>query len=235
MVANIYDAPSAKAITALASSKALATTSYAVAEAAGTSDEKLPLTELLRSAKIINRAIQPFGKPLSVDIRDGYGDALEDAVRALITEAGAVGINLEDYYQAEGRLYTVSEAVDRIKRVLDVARDLGVPDFVVNARCDVLVKGGTLEEVIERGEAYLAAGATTVFVWGGSGRGGVSREEVVRLVEAFGGRLNVLKSGGGLSVKELAEIGVARISVGPLLQGKALERIREVAAELLEY
>ncbi|KAL2785661.1 Phosphoenolpyruvate/pyruvate domain-containing protein [Aspergillus keveii] len=235
ILANIYDAPSAMTIAALPSSKALATASYAVAEAAGTTDDELPLSELLRSAKIISRVIPPFGKPLSVDIRDGYGDALEDAVKALITEAGAVGINLEDYYQAEGRLYTVSEAVDRIKRVLNVARDLGVPDFVVNARCDVLVKGRALEEVIDREKAYLAAGATIVFVWGGSGRGGLSREEVIRLVEAFGGRLNVLKSGGGLSVKELAEIGVARISVGPLLQGKALKRIREVAAELLEY
>jgi 2-methylisocitrate lyase-like PEP mutase family enzyme len=122
-------------------------------------------------------------------------------VKALITEAGAVGINLEDYYQAEGRLYSVSEAVNRIKRVLDVARDLGVPDFVVNARCDVLVQGGTLEEAIDRGKAYLAAGATTVFVWGGSGRGGLSREEVIRLVEAFGGKLNVLKSGGGAERK----------------------------------
>jgi hypothetical protein len=38
-----------------------------------------------------------------------------------------------NYYEAEGQLYSVSEAVDRIQRVLDVARDLDVPDFAVNA------------------------------------------------------------------------------------------------------
>ncbi|KAJ0414661.1 phosphoenolpyruvate phosphomutase-domain-containing protein [Aspergillus carlsbadensis] len=189
ILANTYGAPSAKTIASLSSAKALATASCAVAEAAGTTHDQLPLAELLRSAKIISRAIEPFAKPPSV---------------------GAVGVNIEDYYQAEGRLYTVSETVYRIKRVLDVSQDLGVPDFVVNARCDVLTKGGTLEKVIQRGKAYLAAG-----------RGGVSGDEVIRLAETFGGRL---KSGGGLGMRELAEIGV-----GPLLQGKALERIREVA------
>lgn len=82
--------------------------------------------------------------------------------------------------------------MDRIKKVLDTAHSFGIPDFVVNARCDVLVYGGSLREVVNRGQAYLAAGASTVFVWGGSARGGLHREEVVELVEAFDGRLNVL-------------------------------------------
>ncbi|KAL4886103.1 Phosphoenolpyruvate/pyruvate domain-containing protein [Aspergillus karnatakaensis] len=232
IIANIHDAPSAKAVASLSSSKAIATGSYAIAEAAGTTDDELPLDELLRSAKIIGKMVKPFGKPLSIDIRDGYGDKLEQIVTEFITGAGVVGVNLEDFDSRSGKFYTVSEAAGRIACVLSTAKALNVPDFVVNARCDILVKGGELAEVMERGKAYLAAGATMVFVWGGSGRGGVKRDEVTRLVEAFDGRLNVLK--GELSVKELAEIGVARVSVGPLLQSRAVERIREVAAELLE-
>lgn len=61
-----------------------------------------------------------------------------------------------------------------------------MPDFCVNARTDALGHGGSIEESIDREKAYLAAGATTVFVWGGGDRRGVSAEEVKQLVEALG-------------------------------------------------
>jgi 2-methylisocitrate lyase-like PEP mutase family enzyme len=61
----------------------------------------------------------------------------------------------------------------------------------------------------------------------------LKREEVVQLVEAFDGRLSVLlKLKDGLSVDEVSDIGVARISLGPTLQRIAIERIREVASEV---
>lgn len=79
------------------------------------------------------------------------------------------------------------------------------------------MQGGTLTEVIQGGKKYLAAGATTVFIWGG-GRG-VSSQEVKTLVKEFDGRLNVLLSGkaDGLTIPQIRELGVARISVGPTL------------------
>lgn len=85
-----------------------------------------------------------------------------------------------------------------------------------------------------KGQAYLAAGATCVFVWGGSKRW-LARQEVVKLVEAFGGRLSVayLMSGKGLSVKELADMGVCRMSIGPSLQFIGIEAIRSAAEKLL--
>jgi len=131
-------------------------------------------------------------------------------------------------------MYPVEEATSRVQRALKAATDSGVPDFVVNARCDALIRGGTLDEVIERGKKYLEAGATTVFVWGGSKRG-VSGAEVKRLVKEFDGRLNVsLKWTGGLTVAELAEIGVARISVGPAIQFFAIAEFAKKAEELLK-
>ncbi|KAJ5605317.1 hypothetical protein N7510_010471 [Penicillium lagena] len=234
ILANVYDGASAKAVASLPNSKAIATASYAVAEAAGTKDEDLSHQEIVRSAKAIASSIQSFGKPLTIDIRDGYGEKLESTVKELV-EAGIVGVNLEDFDNETKEMYSMSEAADRIKNVLSTAKAAGMPDFVVNARCDTLVNNGSLDEVIRRGQAYLDAGATTVFVWGGSSRGGISKDEVIKLVEAFNGRLNVLKSStNGLSTKELATIGVARISVGPALQLAALEKIREVAKSLLE-
>lgn len=231
ILANVYDGASAKLIASLSESKAIATASYAVAEAAGMSDDTLTRDELLRAARNVATAIQPFDKPLTVDARDGYGEQLVSTVKELI-EIEVVGINLEDFDNDAKKLYTQSEAVDRIKRALQAAADCGVPDFVINARCDALLYDEDLDEVITRGRAYLAAGATTVFVWGGRARGGISREEVMKLVKAFDGRLNVSKSKTGLTPATLAKIGVARISIGPGLQLAALERMKEMAEEL---
>jgi 2-methylisocitrate lyase-like PEP mutase family enzyme len=232
LLTNIYDGISAKTIAALPSSRALATASQAIAEAAGIDDDDLTLPHNLRATRIIASAIKPFNKPLTVDLQDGYGAHLEHAIGELVS-LGVVGINLEDFDRETNDFFPLPKPAERVRRVLTAARGKGVPDFVVNARCDILAHGGAIEEVIERGKAYLDAGATTVFVWGGSTRGGLKREEVVQLVEAFDGRLSVLlKLKDGLSVDEVSDIGVARISLGPTLQRIAIERIREVASEV---
>jgi len=92
-----------------------------------------------------------------------------------------------------------------------------------------------IEDAIERGTAYLAAGANTVFVWGGSGGRGVSKEEVKRLVDAFTGKLNVKLNlrPGFATVKDVSELGVARISVGPELFAKAMNAYQDAANQLL--
>ena len=235
VLANVYDAPSAKAVASLPSAKAIATASYAVAKAAGTEDDDMTKEMNIAAARVVISAVKEFNKPVSIDFQDGYGDQLEEATTELI-EAGAVGVNLEDYDNEEQKMYSQDEAVARIKRLLAVATSKGVPDFVVNARCDILMHGGQLSEVIERGQAYLAAGATTVFVLGGSIRGGISRDEVIELVKAFDGRLNVSMKlvGDNLNRKQLAELGVARISVGPALQFAAMEKYKQDAENILQ-
>ena len=147
-----------------------------------------------------------------------------------------VSIKLEDYSCGDGRFYTPEEAANRIQRVLKAATAMGVPDFVVNAQSNILVQGGKLEEAIEHGKCYLEAGATTVFVWGGSGRG-TSRDEVKRMVTAFEGNLNVslrLREGDRVTPKEAAQSGVSRCSIfGPQLQSKAMEAYRREAEKVL--
>jgi 2-methylisocitrate lyase-like PEP mutase family enzyme len=235
ILANVYDILSAEAVGSLESCKALATASYAVARASGTVDDDMTLETNLKAVEGIGKVALRLQKPLSVDLQDAYGAELEDAVRGVI-ERGAVGINLEDCDKATGKMYPIDEATSRVKEALAVAKKAGVPNFVVNARCDTLVKGGEMDEVIARGKKYLAAGATTVFVWGGSARG-VSRAEVARMVHEFNGRLNVsMKMGSpdALGVSELAKIGVARISVGPAMQFMAMEYFAQKADEMLK-
>jgi 2-methylisocitrate lyase-like PEP mutase family enzyme len=232
ILANVYDILSARAIAELPVSEALATASSAVAEAAGIADNDLTLKDNLAAVKGIVAVSKEFNKPLTVDLQDGYGPELEGAIETL-TALGVTGINLEDYDRATEKLYDIATATNRVRRALEVAREQGVPDFVINARCDVLVQGGEMKEVLERGKKYIEAGATTVFVWGGSR--GVSKIEVEQLVKTFGGRLNVMlkQSDDGLSIEQLAQIGVARVSIGPALQFVAKKALQSEARRLL--
>ncbi|PLB33624.1 isocitrate lyase/PEP mutase family protein [Aspergillus candidus] len=233
ILANVYDGISAKTIGSLPASKAIATASYAIAEAAGTVDKQLTLEQNMRGVEAIASAIKDLGKPLTVDIQDGYGEQLGDVIKRVIS-VGGVGVNLEDYDKDNKRFYSAADAVNRIKLVLSTASALGVPDFVVNARVDPLLYGGTIEEVISRGQAYLAAGATTIFVLGpleGPHAGSLTEEQIKQLVEAFGGRLNVSLF-GRFTTKEAASLGVSRISIGPKLQFIASAAFQEEAERL---
>lgn len=235
VVANVYDILSAEAVGALPSCKVLATASYAVARAWGTADDDMTMETNLAAVAGVGKVALRLEKPLTVDLQDAYGPELEKAIKGVI-DRGAVGINLEDCDKATSKMYPADVATKRIKQALQVAKKAGVPDFVINARCDTLVHGGEMDEVVERGKKYLDAGATTIFVWGGSARG-VSRAEVARMVHEFNGRLNVsLKLGvpDALTVPELAKIGVARISIGPALQFMAMDYYAQKAEELLK-
>ncbi|PVI03506.1 PEP phosphonomutase-like protein [Periconia macrospinosa] len=234
VLANVWDALSAKAIAALPSTKALATASYAVAAAAGIEDQELTLADNLRAITGIAKVAATYNKPLTADLQDGYGAELQDAVKRLI-ELGVVGCNLEDFSRGRNGLYEVDEAVSRIELVLRVAAENGVPDFVVNARTDSLLVGLSIDEAIARGKRYLAAGATTVFIWGGRARPGMRTAEVEQAATELGGRLNVSMARvrtGGLGVQELRDIGVARISVGPQLMMRTIGAVAEEAEKI---
>ncbi|CAO2654786.1 Nn.00g115190.m01.CDS01 [Neocucurbitaria sp. VM-36] len=235
ILTNVWDAITAKTIASLPGTKALATASYAIAAAAGLADEDLTLEVNLRAASAISKVAKEHNLPLTVDFQDGFGDQLDEGVRSVI-KLGAVGINLEDFSREQNGLYPVAEAQERIRRVLKIAQEEGVPEFVVNARTDSLFAGKDVDEAIQRGKAYLEAGAANIFIWGGPSRKGWSRAEVEKAVEALDGKLNVIlvrMKPGGLSVKELCEIGVARISVGPQLMLRTAGSVGEEAAKVL--
>ncbi|KAE8150004.1 phosphoenolpyruvate phosphomutase-domain-containing protein [Aspergillus avenaceus] len=248
LLTNIYDAATASIIASHPSTKAIATASYAIAASQGVPDSSLTLPLNLASVRSISAALKctkdASGEsianklPLTVDIQDGYADIAQTITE--IINLGAVGCNIEDLDSATGMLRPLPEAVHRIKKAMQTARDLGVPDFVINARTDVLCenpggKPGSIDEAIERGRAFLEAGACTVFVWGGAGGRGVSRGEVAELVAGFSGKLNVklVLRDGFLTVTELKELGVARISVGPELYRAAMGAFKEKADALL--
>ncbi len=235
VLANVWDASSAKAIASHSRTKALATASYAIAMMVGVEDADLTLDLNLRGIEMVAQGLRNAGKaeelPLTADLQDGYADPAETIRKAV--ELGVVGCNLEDADNTKPQLTLrgTDDSVSRVRAVLEAAKEAGVPDFVVNARTDIFGKDGTVEDVMRRGKAYLEAGATTVFVWG-VGKHVITEEEVMKMVEAFEGRLALQPA--DIGIKRLKDLGVARISIGPLLWRKSIKVVQDEGLEILE-
>jgi 2-methylisocitrate lyase-like PEP mutase family enzyme len=120
-----------------------------------------------------------------------------------------------------------------VRAIVAAGEAEGVP-FVLNARTDAFVRGGdrpreaSVADAIERGRAYLDAGATTVFV-----PGPLDADTTRALVEGLGERtLSVIGVPGNLTAAEYEALGVARISYGPLTQRVALTALQDLGADL---
>ena len=223
---NVYDGATAKIVSEHPDTRAIATASFAVAGAIGVADNDLTLEDNLAGIRIVSAIVGKTELPLTADLQDGYDDVAYTIKRAI--DAGVVGANIEDVDNKAGKWRDVDDAVSRIKTALRAASEAGVPDFCVNARTDTLLYGGTISDAIARGTAYLDAGATTVYIWGGPSGRGVSRDELRQLAEGLNGMINVKMNlrPGFLNAKEIAELGIARISIGPELYVKAMAAFR---------
>ncbi len=162
-----------------------------------------------------------------MDFEAGYGNAGETARKAMAV--GVAGANLED------QMKPLAEAVAAVEAVVKAGEAEGVP-FVLNARTDAFVKAGdkprdaVVAEAIERGKAFLEAGAPVVFV-----PGALQREEIEQLVAGLGDRkLTVISVPGmALPTSELEALGVARCSTGPFTQRVALTALQDAAREVV--
>jgi 2-methylisocitrate lyase-like PEP mutase family enzyme len=219
-VVNVWDVITAKVVTDVPGTKALATASHSIAASRGYPDgEKIPVEEMIAE---IGRITAATTLPVTADLEAGYGNP-GDTVRRAIA-AGAVGANLED------QLKPLPEAVAAVEAAVHAAQAEGVPDFVLNARTDAFVKAqgrepaAVLADAVERGRAFLDAGAPVVFV-----PGRLDEDQVGTLVEAFGPqRLTLIGIPGLPALARLQELGVARVSYGPLSQQVALTALAKL-------
>src|SRR4051794_957754 len=195
---NAWDVASAKQFAALPGCRALATTSAAVARSLGWEDgEQAPVEEMLRANERIAAAVD---LPVTGDLEHGYGDPVGTARRAW--GAGLVGINFEDS-TADG-VVPLDEQVAMIEAIREA-----VPELVINARVDVFIRHtGGIEEAVERGNAYLAAGADCVYPIF------CPVSAVADLARLVDGPVNVLVIPGMPERYELGELGVARMTWG---------------------
>jgi 2-methylisocitrate lyase-like PEP mutase family enzyme len=211
---NVWDPGSAKTV-ASAGAKAVATSSWAVAESLGLSDgEQIPFELVIDNLKRIVRVTE---LPVTVDLESGYGvdaEAVGSNI-ALAIEAGSVGCNLEDSYPSTGKLRNVNDQVLRIRSAKQAA-DAANVDYFINARCDVFFQGLPAErnsvlvrEAIDRAHLYAQAGASGLFL---PGLNDVAL--IAQITKASPLPVNILVGASGPTVTELAGNGVARISYG---------------------
>ncbi|MBA3940118.1 MAG: isocitrate lyase/phosphoenolpyruvate mutase family protein [Sphingopyxis sp.] len=208
ILVNIWDAGSAKAV-AGAGARAIATGSYGVAGAQGRNDgEDFPLDDVFDN---LGRILSVTDLPVTIDMESGYG-ADPAAVGVSIGRAraaGAAGINMEDRLPGATELLPLAEAAARYR----AAADTGI---FVNARCDVFrgqdaARDGEalVAATLERARAYADAGAGSLFV-----PFLLDARCIGAICEGSPLPVNILRGKGGPTHRELAALGVARISHG---------------------
>ncbi|MDH4567819.1 isocitrate lyase/phosphoenolpyruvate mutase family protein [Pseudomonas sp. BN414] len=218
---NPWDAGSAKMLAHLGF-HALATTSAGLAFALGRRDAEgnVSRDEALANARKI---VEATPLPVAADLENGYGDHPEDCA-ATIRAAAAVGLVGGSIEDASGRpdepIYPMELAVERIRAAVAAARGLGFP-FTLAARAENYLHGRPdLDDTLRRLVAYAEAGADVLYA-----PGLTTREQIHEVVHAVAPRpVNVLVGSASLklSLDELAELGVRRVSVGSTLARVAL-------------
>jgi 2-methylisocitrate lyase-like PEP mutase family enzyme len=225
LIPNPWDGGTARVLEALGF-EALATTSSGFAFTLGRADGQVTLDEVVEHVKVL---VEACGLPVSVDLENGYSSSPQGAARAIeaVAAVGAVGGSIEDWEEEAG-LYDVGHAAERIAAAAEVARALPFP-FILTARAENHIRGNPdLDDTIARLRAYEEAGADVLYA-----PGLADVQQIAAVTAAVGRPVNVLAR-PSLSVREIADAGAGRISVGGSLAWAAVEAMGDVAARMLE-
>ena len=232
---NSWDIGSSKLVEA-SGYKAVATTSMGIAASCGLPDcQAIPFQTMLG---VISGIVEAVRCPVTVDIEAGYGDTLDQIIDSVTTviATGIAGINIEDSIELSPALIEATEFCERISAIRALSESLGF-HLVINARTDSFYTSTAsprekLSESIRRGNMYREAGADCIFVQPVSDPATIST--LVREIDA---PINILANpgiGGGVppSVRELQDLGVARLSLGSGPMKATLALMKKIADEL---
>lgn len=228
---NAWDAGSARAILDTGA-RAIATSSWAVAEAQGYKDgEAIPIGLV---EQIVARIAGTIDAPVTVDFEGGYSEddgALAENVSRLL-ELGVIGINFEDRVVQGAGLYAIDRQARRIAAIRDAAAKRGA-DLFINARTDLFLgrdgdPAQSIGEALDRAKAYAGAGASGFFV------PGLRADALIgRICDRVALPVNVMVMDGVPPTDRLSELGVARISYGAIPYIRAIKALREEAVKAL--
>jgi len=233
VIGNPWDAGSARILTSL-KYEALSTTSAGLAFSLGRKDGTAAVsrTEALANAKSI---VEATNLPVAADLENGYGHRPEDAAETvrLAAEAGLVGGSIEDATGNEADpIYAFDHAVERVAAAAEAARALPFP-FMFVARAENYLHGRPdLDDTVRRLQAFEKAGADVLYA-----PGLTTREEIKTVCSSVTKPVNVLmglKGAPRLTVAELGELGVRRISIGSGFSRAALTAFLQAAREVID-
>jgi len=231
VLANVWDAGSAKLFTALGA-QALATTSAGHAFTLGVKDMgRITRTQSLEHVRDL---VGTSSLPLSADLENGYGHSpvdVADTIR-LAAAAGAAGGCIEDTALPDMAPYDFDFSVERISAAVDAARALN-SDFVLTARADGIMTGFyDTDEAIRRIQAFEAVGADVLYV-----PLPPSMDDLERICKSVAAPVNALVAGKFVSytTSDFANIGVARISLGSAMARVTHAAIINSAKEIFSH
>lgn len=228
LLPNPWDAGSARILASLGF-QALATTSSGHAATLGRRDGSVTRAEALAHAAELVAAVEV---PVSADLEHGF-DHDPEGVAATVREAvatGLAGCSIEDSTgRADDPIYDAPLAAERVRAAAEAAHD-GDVHLVLTARSEGFLHGRSdLGEAIARLQSFQEAGADVLFAPGVR-----DLNDIRTVVHSVDLPVNVILAPGAITVADLAEVGVARISVGGSLAYIALGALVEAAGELLE-
>jgi len=224
LMPNAWDVGSAKILVSLGYS-AVATTSSGFAATLGRFDGDVHREEALTHASELAQAVSV---PVSADFENGFADEprrVADLV-AMAHDVGLAGCSIEDHHpRADDPIYDAGLAKERVAAAAEASGDL-----VLTARCENYLHGRRdLDDTLARLQAYQEAGADVLFA-----PGLTDIDEIKTVCAEVDRPVNVLLLPGGPKPDELAEAGVARISVGGSFAWNALTGLVQAARELLD-
>lgn len=228
VIPNPWDVGTARLLEMLGF-EAVATTSAGFAFSMGKPDGAIGREAMLTHAAALAAATEV---PVSADLENGYGDAAAEVAQTvrLAVDAGLAGCSIEDVGPNHGAgPYDLTLAKERVHAAAEVAHSQPFP-FTLTARAENFIIGRPdLRDTIARLRAFQEAGADVLFAPGLR-----NREDIVTVVRAVDRPVNVIMGlqGVQLSVADLSEMGVKRISVGSALSRAALGAFLRAAREI---
>jgi 2-methylisocitrate lyase-like PEP mutase family enzyme len=224
LMPNPWDIGSARLLES-AGFEALATTSAGFAWSIGKLDHAVTRDDLVAHVASLAAAVSV---PLNVDSERCYPDdpgGVAETV-ALLAAAGAAGFSVEDYNPSTGAADTIDVAAERVALAAEANRRLDAP-MVLTGRAEAEIHtSDDLDDIVARLCAYRDAGADAVYA------PRLSRlDQIAKVVSAVGVPLNVLATGP--TMRELASVGVRRVSTGSALAASAYQALVVGAQELL--
>jgi len=223
---NPWDVGSARLLAA-SGFEALATTSAGFAWSLGRLDQTVSRDELVAHVATLAEATT---LPLNVDSERCYPDDPGGVPQTVVmlAEAGAAGFSIEDYDPAADGIDDVAVAAARVAEAAEVAHRLAEP-MVLTGRAENHIRGvDDLDDTIARLRVYREAGADALYA-----PGLTDLAQIAAVVQAVGAPVNVLALPAAPSLRELASVGVRRVSTGSLLAGAAYGALTAGARELL--